>query len=61
MRPLSFIADEPTANLDDVHAERTIELLETQARAVNALLVIATHDQRLKRRIAKQVMLGAPA
>ncbi len=59
--PAVLLADEPTANLDDVHADRTIELLETQARAVGALLVIATHDQRLKRRIANQVVLGAPA
>jgi ABC-type lipoprotein export system ATPase subunit len=57
--PSVLLADEPTANLDDFHSEKTIELLENQARSVGALLIIATHDQRLKRRIAKQVVLEA--
>ncbi len=59
--PRVLLADEPTANLDDTHCESTIDLLESQARACRALLVIATHDQRLKRRVARQIVLGDPA
>ena len=58
--PLVLLADEPTANLDDAHCERTIDLLEAQARACHALLIIATHDQRLKQRIARQIVLRTP-
>ena len=58
--PRVLLADEPTANLDDAHCESTIDLLESQARACRALLVIATHDQRLKRRVARQIVLGDP-
>lgn len=59
--PAVLLADEPTANLDDAHCARTIDLLESQARACHALLVIATHDQRLKQRIARQIVLRRPS
>jgi len=32
-------------------------LLETQAKAVGAALVIVTHDQRLKNRFSNQITL----
>lgn len=59
-RPQLVLADEPTANLDDAHCERTLDLLETQARLGGATLVIATHDQRAKSRFAQRLELGAP-
>ena len=57
-RPTLLLADEPTSNLDDVHALQTLDLLEGQANACRATLLIATHDQRIKSRFRKQYMLG---
>jgi putative ABC transport system ATP-binding protein len=57
-RPTLLLADEPTSNLDDVQCERTVELLEAQARTCRATLVIATHDQRIKERLRKRYNLG---
>ena len=60
-RPGVLLADEPTSNLDDARCMQTLELLETQARACGATLLIATHDQRIKDRIARHYSLaGAP-
>ncbi len=50
-RPQLLLADEPTSNLDDARCEQALDLLESQARACNATLVIATHDQRTRARI----------
>jgi putative ABC transport system ATP-binding protein len=61
-RPQVILADEPTSNLDDAHCAATLELLEAQAAACGAALVIATHDQRTKSRFATRLELaGAPA
>jgi ABC-type lipoprotein export system ATPase subunit len=47
-RPALVLADEPTANLDDVHAARALELLRAQAIAGGAALVVASHDARVR-------------
>lgn len=47
-RPMLLMADEPTASLDDEHASATLDLLVSQARAVGATLVIASHDARVR-------------
>lgn len=47
-RPALVLADEPTANLDDAHAAAALELLRAQALAVNATLIVASHDARVK-------------
>ncbi len=47
-RPALVLADEPTANLDDVHAAGALELLRAQALAVNAALIVASHDARVR-------------
>jgi len=60
-RPQLLIADEPTSNLDDMRALQALELLESQARACNATLVIATHDQRIRDRVSRQRVLGGAA
>jgi putative ABC transport system ATP-binding protein len=57
-RPQLLLADEPTSNLDDQRCWQALDLLETQARACGATLVIATHDQRIKSRIAHHYALG---
>jgi ABC-type lipoprotein export system ATPase subunit len=57
-RPQLLLADEPTSNLDDQRCWQALDLLETQARACGATLVIATHDQRIKSRISHHYALG---
>jgi ABC-type lipoprotein export system ATPase subunit len=60
-RPRLLLADEPTSNLDDARCLQALEVLQAQARACNATLVIATHDQRIRARVANHFELGAPA
>ncbi len=47
-RPALVLADEPTANLDDVHAAQALELLRGQAIETGATLVVASHDARVR-------------
>lgn len=60
-RPTLLLADEPTSNLDDAHCMQTLDLLEAQANACRATLLIATHDQRIKSRFHRQHMLRIAA
>jgi putative ABC transport system ATP-binding protein len=60
-RPKLLLADEPTSNLDDVRCAQAYGLLESQARACDATLVVATHDQRIKARMRNHYVLGAQA
>jgi putative ABC transport system ATP-binding protein len=60
-RPKLLLADEPTSNLDDERCAQVYGLLESQARACDATLVIATHDQRIKARMRNHYVLGARA
>ena len=60
-RPQLLLADEPTSNLDDERCLQALDLLRSQARACDATLVIATHDQRIRARIPDQFELRAPA
>ena len=60
-KPVLLVADEPTSNLDDVRCMQALELLESQARACGATLVIATHDRRITVRIPNQLSLGGAA
>jgi len=55
--PQVILADEPTSNLDDAHCGQTLDLLQTEAGRVNATLVIATHDQRVKSRLEHRLTL----
>src|SRR5690554_3469589 len=56
--PKIILADEPTASLDDENAQSVIRLLQTQARKLNAVLIIVTHDQRVKEHIACHIIMG---
>jgi putative ABC transport system ATP-binding protein len=61
-KPRLLLADEPTSSLDDSNSARAIELLFEAARITGALLVVATHDARIRARFARQVHLSkAPA
>lgn len=57
--PKLLLADEPTSNLDDTRCMQVLDLLLAQAKACGATLVIATHDQRIKARVANQYELRA--
>jgi putative ABC transport system ATP-binding protein len=59
-RPRVILADEPTSALDDANAQRAIDLLQAEASAAGAGLVIATHDQRIKDRFDQRLELLAP-
>jgi ABC-type lipoprotein export system ATPase subunit/ABC-type Mn2+/Zn2+ transport system permease subunit len=56
--PKIIVGDEPTSALDDNSCETVMDLLLKLAVASNASLVIATHDQRIKRHFHKQITLG---
>lgn len=55
--PELILADEPTSALDDKNCERVITLLLDVATQNNSTLLIATHDQRLKNKISRQIPL----
>ncbi len=56
-QPIVILADEPTSALDDDNCNEVTQLLEEQAKAHNATLLIVTHDQRLKSYFHNQVTL----
>ena len=53
--PQLVLADEPTASLDPLNAERVMHVLLAQAREHRAACVIATHDEPLARASGLQV------
>jgi len=53
--PQLVLADEPTASLDPLNAERVMQALLAQAREHRAACVIATHDEALARASGLQV------
>jgi putative ABC transport system ATP-binding protein len=57
IKPTVILADEPTSSLDDKHCESVISLLMEVAVQNQATLLIATHDQRLKNRVEKKIIL----
>ena len=59
-RPALLIADEPTASLDDLHAERTLALLTAHAATCGATLVVASHDGRIRHAFAQRFDLMPP-
>lgn len=58
-RPRLLLADEPTASLDDASCAAALDLLEAQAQACGATLLVATHDQRAKAKFAHRLELAA--
>jgi len=57
-RPLILLADEPTSGLDDINAQAVAELLKQAASFADAMLLIATHDNRLKATMPVLLDLG---
>jgi len=55
--PKLILADEPTSALDDKSCENIIKLLIELSIDTKAILLIVTHDQRLKDRFPEQITL----
>ena len=55
--PVLILADEPTSALDDKNTREVISLLEDQATAAGATLLVVTHDNRLKAQFPNQITL----
>jgi ABC-type lipoprotein export system ATPase subunit len=51
IEPKLILADEPTGQLDSVHAKQVVDLLLSAATRLGAALVVATHDQALAGRL----------
>lgn len=56
-QPALILADEPTSALDDENTAQVVTLLRQQAAAVEATLLIVTHDTRLTDIISEQTRL----
>ena len=56
--PGLILADEPTSALDDANATRVSHLLREVAESAGAILVIVTHDARLRQQFDRQVLLS---
>lgn len=57
-QPAIILADEPTSALDDQNSAQVVQLLEEQAAAVNATLLVVTHDNRLKQHFPNQIQIA---
>ncbi len=53
--PQLILADEPTASLDDQNCAQVSQLLREQAERTRAMLLIVTHDARLKATFEHQI------
>lgn len=59
--PRVLLADEPTSNLDDDNAGRAVALLRERAEAHGALLVVASHDGRVREAFPRRLDLSRRA
>ena len=55
--PRVIFADEPSSALDNKNTEDIIELLESGANQSGAMLVVATHDHRIKERFKRVIQI----
>jgi putative ABC transport system ATP-binding protein len=58
-RPALVLADEPTSALDDGNCAAVLDLLQRQAQAMGATLIVATHDHRLQPHFDQRLELAA--
>ncbi len=56
-RPKMILADEPTSNLDNSNAERVMDLILEHSLKQGSLLVVSTHDERIRDRFEKTLCL----
>ena len=58
-KPKIILADEPTSALDDYSCNIVIDLLKNLSQENNSVLIIVTHDKRLKDKFKKFIDLDA--
>jgi len=56
--PALILADEPTSSLDDSACETVVNLIKEVAEDTGAMLVISTHDNRVKAHFSTIIDLG---
>lgn len=56
-RPKLVIADEPSASLDSATADQVLDLMRERCHADGVAFLIATHDERLTRRVDRSLRL----
>ncbi len=56
-KPRLVLADEPTGNLDAAHADETGAILADYCRNAQAIVVVATHNERLARLCDRVLLL----
>lgn len=56
-RPEVILADEPTSALDDTNCDKVIKLLMESCMEQGATLLVATHDQRLRKNMPNHYQL----
>jgi putative ABC transport system ATP-binding protein len=61
LQPRLILADEPTASLDDLAADRALDALLAAAASSGSALVIASHDSRVRGRVDRVVQLAEAA
>ncbi|MCC7546751.1 MAG: ATP-binding cassette domain-containing protein [Burkholderiales bacterium] len=49
-RPRVIVADEPTGNLDETHAQRVLEMLDS-FNALGVTMIVSTHDRMARERL----------
>ena len=59
-RPRLLLADEPTSSLDDDNTQQALDLLFAAAQRADALLIVATHDARIRERFRRRIELARP-
>jgi putative ABC transport system ATP-binding protein len=57
-KPAILLADEPTSALDDKNCDEVLDLLEQTAKDASSILMIVTHDNRLKARFKNQIVIS---
>lgn len=57
-RPLLILADEPTSSLDDENCQRFLNLIRDQSARHQSVLILATHDSRLKNEFGLKINLA---
>jgi putative ABC transport system ATP-binding protein len=58
-KPLLVLADEPTGNLDEATGDTVLDLMLSMVKDTGAALIMATHSQRLARRLDGHLKLHA--
>jgi ABC-type lipoprotein export system ATPase subunit len=57
-KPILLFADEPTANLDDKHTQKVMEIFNQITEKSKTTLIVSTHDHRIKSHFSKQITLN---